>query len=245
MTLRRSMHRDIEPPQAHSIASRVESAREARPGPTVPHRRAVPRFPAVRSTNTHTGDPMKRSNQLPDGFCFPTPPGRIDRTLERTPLLAPVAATYLTEIRRWRDTVAAALASDDPAIAGIDHLTPRARARLAVFLRAGWDAKTRHWANASGYGLTPFPAGSSRREDPMQAVLEALHWRSAVVQYLTEVWDVLGKPELGIGECAAIGMFMRPVRLEGRCVFCLTEFGPGRIAPDAHDCIMMRDVHTA
>lgn len=185
---------------------------------------------------------MKSPNQLPDGFCFPMPPGRIDQSLERTPFLAPVAATYLTEIRRWRDTVAAALASEGAETA---HLTPRARARFAVLLRAGWDVKTRLWAVDSNYGLTPFPAGSSRRQGPMQSVLETLHWRSAIVQYLTDVWDMMGKPELNMEECAAIGMFMRPVHLEGLCVFCLTEYGPGHIAPEDHDCIMMGYAHAA
>ena len=77
----------------------------------------------------------------------------------------------------------------------------------------------------------------------MEAVLEALRWRAAVVSYLTDAWDVLGKPQLKMGECAAIGMFMRPVRLEGRCVYCLTEHGPHHIDPNAHDCVMVGYAH--
>ena len=76
----------------------------------------------------------------------------------------------------------------------------------------------------------------------MRAVLEVLHWRAAVVNYLTDVWDVLGKPELEMGECVAIGMFLRPARLEGRCIFCLTEYGADRIDPEDHGCVLVKHV---
>jgi len=189
---------------------------------------------------------MKMSHQLPDGFSFPVPPGRIDRGLEHTPFRPAVAAAYLTEIRRWREAVVEALASEDPAIDVVDHLTPRARAHLALLLRSSWDVTTRLWALRSGYGLTPFPASRrTRAEEPMQAVLHVLRWRAAVVNHLTDLWDVLGKPELEIGECAAIGMFIRPVRLEGRCVFCLNEYGPGHIDPAEHDCVMAGEGQSA
>ena len=189
---------------------------------------------------------MKRSHQLPDGYCFPTPPGRIDRDLERTPFLPAVAHTYFIEIQRWRDAVATALAESDRAIAQVENLSPKARARLAMLLRLEWNAAEQHWADRTGYDLTPFPAAhrASRGDHPMEVVLEALHWRAAVVNYLTDAWDLMGKPDLKMGECAAIGMFMRPVRLEGRCVYCLTEYGPGRIDPAVHDCVMTGHVHS-
>lgn len=186
---------------------------------------------------------MKTSTQLRDGLSFPTPPGRIDRAVERTPFRPAVAAAYLTEILRWRDAVAAALAGDDPALDGVDHLTPRARERLALLLRTRWDVATRLSILRSGHGLTPFPAPprTPRAGDPMLAVLQVLRWRAAVVNHLTDVWDVLGRPELEMGECAAIGMFIRPARLEGRCVYCLTEYGPGHIDPEVHDCVMVSE----
>jgi hypothetical protein len=151
-----------------------------------------------------------------------------------------VAATYLSEIQRWRDAVVASVAGGDPAIARIENFTPRARNRLAVLLDTKWDARARDWSAASVYTLTPFPATlpAFQVDDPMKAVLEVLHWRAAVINYLTDVWDVLGKPELEMGECAAIGEFMRPARLEGRCVYCLTEFGFDRLDPDDHGCVM-------
>jgi hypothetical protein len=190
---------------------------------------------------------MKNTHQLPDGLSFPTPPGRIDRAVERMPFRPTVAATYLTEILRWRDAVAKALATGDRAIEGVDHLTPRARARLALLLRTSWDVATRLSILRSGYGLTPFPAPprTPRAGDPMLAVLQVLRWRAAVVNHLTEVWDVLGKPELQMAECAAIGMFIRPARLEGRCVYCLTEYGPGHIDPAVHDCVMVSEGQSA
>ena len=72
----------------------------------------------------------------------------------------------------------------------------------------------------------------------MKAVLEVLHWRAAIVNYLTDVWDVLGKPELEMGECAAIGEFIRPASLAGRCVYCLTEFTFDHLDPEDHACVM-------
>ena len=186
---------------------------------------------------------MKTSHQLPDGFCFPTPPGRIDHDLRQTPIRSPVAVNYLTEIQRWRDTVATAIDPRDPAIAGLPHFTPRARARLAMLLSTEWDVQTRLWA--VGHGLAPFPADLLYRGHPMETLLEALYWRAAVVLYLTGAWDALDKPELKMQECAAIGMFMRPVRLEGLCVYCLTEYGPNHLAPEDHDCIMALHIQPA
>ena len=190
---------------------------------------------------------MKTHHQLPDGLSFPTPPGRIDRGVERTPFRPAVAAAYLTEILRWRDAVAEVLVTGDPVIRAVDHFTPRARERLAVLLCTSWDVETRLSFLRSGYGLTPFPAPprTPRAGDPMLAVLQVLRWRAAVVNHLTDVWDVLGKPELEMGECAAIGMFIRPARLEGRCIYCLTEYGPGHIDPHVHDCVMVSEGQSA
>jgi len=185
---------------------------------------------------------MQRSRSIPDHLYFPLPPARLDRTLAEAPLLPGVAAVYLSEIRRWRVAVVAAVASGDPAIAGIENLTPRALARLAVLLDTRWDARPRAWPAVSAYELSPFPATHppSQADDPMKAVLEVMHWRAAVINYLTDVWDVLGKPELEMGECMAIGAFMRPVRMEGRCVYCLTEFNRERLDPEDHGCVMVR-----
>ena len=184
---------------------------------------------------------MKRSRLHPDHLFFPMPPARIDRTLAKAPLLPVVAANYLSEIQRWHDTVAAAIAENDPAIAQVENFTVRARKRLAVLLDTTWDAKTRHWAAVSGYDLTPFPTlpPASRVPRPMEAVLEVLQWRGAVVSYLTDVWDGLSKPELEMRECAAIGTFMRPLRMEGLCAYCLTEFTPDRMDPEDHGCVIM------
>jgi len=183
---------------------------------------------------------MKRSKALPDHLCFPVPPARIDRTLAEAPLVPDVAATYLAEIRRWRDAVVAAVAANDPTIANVENLTSRARSRLAILLDTSWDAPTRGWAAASNYDLAPFPAARppSLVYEPMKAVLEVLHWRAAIVNYLTDVWDVLGKPELEMGECAAIGEFIRPASLAGRCVYCLTEFTFDHLDPEDHACVM-------
>ncbi|HKQ58499.1 MAG TPA: hypothetical protein VJY35_11580 [Candidatus Eisenbacteria bacterium] len=184
---------------------------------------------------------MKRSRYTLDHLCFPVPPARIDRTLIDLPVLPTVAGAYLNEIRRWHDTVVTALLTNDPLIAHIEHLTTRARTRLVTLLQIAWDVKTRNWAASSNYALVPFPSVTPlpRRDDPMEAVLEVLRWRAAVVDYITDVWDVLGQPELDMGECAAIGSFLRPARLEGRCIYCLTEYASDHVDPEDHACVMM------
>jgi len=187
---------------------------------------------------------MKRSKALPENLCFPVPPARIDGTLTEAPFLPDVAAEYLTEIQRWRDDVMASVTAGDPIIDRIENLTPRARSRLRTLLDTKWDVRTRGWAATSNYDLNPYPVARplSQIFEPMKAVLEVLHWRAAVVNYLTDVWDVLGKPELEMGECAAIGEFMRPARLAGRCVYCLTEFSFDHLDPEDHGCVMVGPV---
>ena len=188
---------------------------------------------------------MSRTRSHPDNLCFPIPPARIDRTLAEAPLRPAVAALYLSEMQRWRIAVATAVLRGGPAIAHVENLTPRARNRMVTLLDTRWDAQTRLWAITSGHDLTPFPVAipASEVADPMQAVLDVLHWRAAIVTYLTDVWDVSRKPELNMGECAAIGSFVRPARLEGRCVYCLTEYAFDRLDPEDHGCVMASLAH--
>ena len=95
----------------------------------------------------------------------------------------------------------------------------------SVFLdRKGWEASVNKMIKVMG---APIP----ERDVP------------AVVDYLTDVWDSLSTPELEMGECAAIGAFIRPARLDGRCVYCLTKFAMDRIDPEDHGCIMARHAH--
>ncbi|MGH7729678.1 MAG: hypothetical protein ACRENJ_00315 [Candidatus Eiseniibacteriota bacterium] len=188
---------------------------------------------------------MRRPKPHPDNLYFPIPPARIDRTLDEAPLLPAVAATYLAEIQRWREAVVEAIADNDPAIARVENFTSRARERLVVLLESRWDVSTRLWAVATGYDLTPFPVTrrSMGLDDPMATVMEVLLWRTTVVNYLTDVWDALPRPELSAGECAAIGEFLRPARMEGRCIYCLTEFDFSRLDPEEHGCVMTSLAH--
>jgi hypothetical protein len=190
---------------------------------------------------------MKRSRSLPGRLCFPLPPARIDWTLAAAPLPAADAASYLANILRWREAVQAAIVAGDPAIDLVDHFSPRARSRLAMLLETRWDSRTRHWAAVSNNDLTPFHwiRLGSPADDHAKAVLDVLHWRAAVVDYLTDVWDSPSTPELEMGECAAIGAFIRPARLEGRCVYCLTKFPVDRMDPEDHGCIMARHAHAS
>lgn len=182
---------------------------------------------------------MKKTSSLPGQLCFPLPPARIDRATD-DPMKAADAARYLTEIQRWREAVRTAILAGDPAIDLIDHFTTRARSRLGLLLEAEWDPRARHWAAVSGHGLSPFPTihGASDEVDPVREVFDVLRWRAAVVHYLTDAWVSSGMPRLEMGECAAIGAFMRPARLQGRCVYCLTEYPGDRIDPEDHGCVM-------
>ncbi len=187
---------------------------------------------------------MNTSRYLADELCFPTPPARIDRSWREAPFSPAVAAEYLSEIHRWRSRLVAALAGEGPATADSEGLTRRARSHLALLLGTEWDAATLRWVAASGYNITPFPAASSpaHADDPMTGVMEALRWRAAIADYLSDVWDVLGTPVLELGECRAMSVFLQPVRMEGRCVFCLSEFDPSRVAPEDHGCVMLSHV---
>jgi hypothetical protein len=188
---------------------------------------------------------MKKPRSLPGRLCFPLPPAPIDRALADAPWPAAQADAYLAEILLWREAVQAAIVAGNPVIDLVDHLTPRARSRLAVLLETKWDARIQHWAAVSGNDLTPFPSihPASPSDEPMRAVLDVLHWRAAVVNYLTDVWDSPSTPELEMGECAAIGAFIRPARLQGRCVFCLGEYAFDRIDPEDHGCVMAGHAH--
>src|SRR5262249_50385774 len=151
-------------------------------------------------------------------------------------------AVYLAEIQRWRVAVVTAALGKGVSLDHVEHLTPRARRRLVTLLDTKWDPQTRLWAIASGFDVTPFPATrhTTQIHDPMQDVIDVLHWRAGILDYLTDGWDSLSKPELEMNECAAIGSFIRPARLEGRCVYCLTEYEPRRIDPEEHGCVMAR-----
>src|SRR5262245_49664279 len=169
---------------------------------------------------------MGNSRYLVDQLRFPAPPARIDRTWRAAPFLPPVAIEYLAEIRRWRARLCEVLLGEASTIDGSDGLTPRAREHLTVLLSSEWDPATLKWAADSSYNIAPFPTLPTigHQDDPMSSVMEVLQWRAAAADYLSDVWDVLGKPTLELPECRAMSRFLQPVRMEGRCVFCLTEF---------------------
>ena len=187
---------------------------------------------------------MKRSRPLPDELRFPVPPARIDRSWRDTPLLPAVAIEYLGEIHRWREGLAAALAGEVPALVGREGLSPRARGHLALLIDAEWDVGTRRRAAGEAYNIAPFPAirFDACADHSMAGVMEVLRWRAAVVDYLSDVWDVMGSPLLELEECRAMSAFLYPIRMEDRCIFCLTEYDPSRVSPDDHGCVMLSHV---
>ena len=187
---------------------------------------------------------MRTPRYLVDQLSFPAPPARIDRTWREAPFLPSVAIEYLAEIRRWRARLLEVLADERSAIEGTPGLTRRARTHLELLLATEWDSGTLKWAGGSAYNIGPFPTVPSLAhvDDPMFVVMEVLRWRAALADYLSDVWDVLGKPPLEQGECRAMAAFLQLARMEGRCVFCLSEFPAPRIAPEDHACVMLGHV---
>jgi len=150
---------------------------------------------------------------------------------------------YLGEIRRWRARLLEVLVGEGSVIDRSPALTERARDHLILLLDTQWDAATTQWARDSSYNIAPFPVVPSWEvDDPMAAVMEVLLWRAAVADYLSDVWDVLGRPALEFEECGVMGALVQPIRMEGRCVFCLSEFGAQRVAPEDHGCVMLGHV---
>jgi hypothetical protein len=187
---------------------------------------------------------MHSPRYLVDQLRFPAPPARVDRSWKEAPFTRPIATEYLAEIRRWRARLLEVLAGNGSVIDGLPSFSDRARDHLILLLAGEWDAGTTRWARDSSYNIAPFPAvpPSGPVDDPMGMVMDVLRWRAAVADYLSDVWDVLGKPSLEFVECSAMRDLVQPVRMEGRCVFCLSEFGAKLVAPEDHGCVMLSHV---
>jgi hypothetical protein len=188
-------------------------------------------------------------NTLPEHFCFPQPPFRIDRSLADAPPSDLAVASYLHEVALWRSAV---LKLTDYSSAGsaseADRLPKRARDALATFLASTWSEQMKQWAVQTPYNLTAFPAPAleAGRGATVDAVLDVLRWRAGVVDCLCDVSDVIGDPVLDTDECTAIEQFLHP-RATGKggvCAFCLTEFGPDELHPGAHECLVLAHVRS-
>jgi hypothetical protein len=183
--------------------------------------------------------------ELPAEWCFPKPLFRIDRSLEESPPPDDLISVYLGQVRLWHSTVQSSInrADEAPGLE-IGGLSDRARRTLAVFLASDWSHQMTERASRSPYSIDAFPAGalSSGRKPVLAAVLEILRWRAGFNDYLADVWDLLGEPELDLYECMAIGTFLHPANQAGLCGNCLTEFEPDQRHPDQHGCLLLAHV---
>ena len=173
---------------------------------------------------------------------FPKPPFRIDPS--PVDLLPQAVSSYLDQVRSWRQAVVEFIggSSGKPA-PETDGLTERAQKALATFLADRWTEGMTDYVSQSPYNISPFPASAleGASNPPMESVFEILQWRAAVVDYLSDVWDVIGDPFLDIDECGAIDKFLRPVSKVRLCSFCLTEFASGQL-DSGHDCMLTSHV---
>ena len=85
--------------------------------------------------------------------------------------------------------------------------------RLSEFLRSEWSSEDQARAASSPYNITGFPAQVGEQEGNASAcVLELLRWRAGFLEHhLSDVWDVMGEPTLGLDECNAVTRFLAPL----------------------------------
>ena len=176
---------------------------------------------------------------------FPKPPFRIDPSSENLWSQGNSVSSYLDQIRLWRLAVLAFI--DNPSgkpVPEREGLTERAQKALATFLASHWTPGMTNYATQSPYNISPFPASALEAvsNSTMESVFEVLRWRAAVVDYVSDVYDVIGDPFLNLFECIAIAEFLNPAGKEQLCGFCLTAFAPEQLDPDGHDCMFTSHV---
>jgi hypothetical protein len=182
---------------------------------------------------------------LNDDLRFPKPPLRIDRSLAESPPPDQTVRSYLNQIRSWRSRVLAFLGqlvlNTAPEAAG---LSGRAIRALGTFLAANWPPETTQYAAQSPYNISAFPASALESHDrPVLDILfDVLRWRAGAVDYLGDIWDVIGEPDLELFECNALAQFLSPVSDERMCRLCLTEFPPHELQVDRHRCVVVAHV---
>lgn len=173
---------------------------------------------------------------------FPKPPFRMDPSSVNPLSQDNAVSSYLDQIRLWRLAVLSFIDNSrgKPPAEG-DGLTDRAQQALATFLASHWTQGMTNYARQSPYNIAPFPASALEAVSnaTMESVLDVLRWRASVVDYLDDVYDVIGETFLNLFECIAIDELLNPACEEQLCSFCLTAFAAEQLDPDGHDCILV------
>jgi hypothetical protein len=142
---------------------------------------------------------------------FPIPPFQVDRLHIDTSFEE--IARYLARVRSWRAAVLGFISR--PYTEGLgetEGLTERARKALETFLASEWPKSMKNYAIQSPYNITSFPLSATEvaANSTVESVLEVIRWRAGVVDYLDDVWDVIGDPFLNLDECQALDRFLHP-----------------------------------
>ncbi len=158
---------------------------------------------------------------LPPGAAFPALPGHLLGEA------APCAEVmdFLVRAAAWRETARAWLASPAAMAAPLSEEMRRILPAALGDERAppGALAATRT------YRLEPFPrlAPSAERSSgdcarARRQLLNVLVWRSRLVDFLSDVWDVMGPPLLDLDECEwVIRELLTPHSAARLCTSCL------------------------
>ena len=176
---------------------------------------------------------------------FPKPPFRIDSSCLDLLPEEHAASSYLDQIRSWRSAVLAFIEKSGGKLAPeLGNLTERAQTALATFLASDWTPEMTAYAARSPYNISAFPASALQAvsNPTMESVSEVLRWRAGVVDYLSDVYDVIGEPLLDLDECIAMNQFLRPAGNEKLCLFCLTELTSEQLNSGQHDCMLISHV---
>jgi hypothetical protein len=151
----------------------------------------------------------------------------------------------LEKVRAWRLGVIEFLAhsSDEPNLQA-GGWSPRARSALRFFLSGDWSEEGERWAAAAPDNLSAFPVGLliSVPEAALNAVLEVFRWRAAVLDLLSDIWDVFDEPDLDLAECTAIEELLWPPELRDRCSYCLRRLEPQECDWHNDHCLLLAHV---
>lgn len=179
---------------------------------------------------------------LPAGASFPAVPGHL---LAEAAPCGDVTA-FLASAESWRERTRAWLVSPVAVAAPISDEMRRIL-RAAV---ADPQAAPGALAAARIYRLEPFPAPSlaaaagrtnGNCEGERRRLIDVLVWRALLVDFLSDVWDVMGPPLLEMEECEwVIRELLTPQSAERLCVSCLQPLSSSEAEQRHFDACVVR-----
>jgi hypothetical protein len=178
---------------------------------------------------------------LPQELRFPKPSFRLNEPVEDTHFSAR-CDDYLSQVFGWRNRVLDALQTSN-VLTNQCGLADRARRAFIWFLGAEWSTKEQDWAARSPYSISRFPDEiRDHLGNGPASVLHVLQWRAGLVDYLSDVWDVIGEPSLSLDECNALTRFLFPLDAKSMCWFCLADYDVDALNPEKHGCVILAHV---